>query len=109
MRWATGLICGLGLSLAAGAALACPDRCDDPTGYDNAFDDAGAYDGPGEAPYDDEFGDEREVVGASPWYRDGRRPAPPCAQACAAPCGCDSLRLANNFFYDAGGVGPIPS
>lgn len=115
MRWAIGMFLGLGLSLAASAALACPH----PHGCrpDAAYDGPAADDGDqvfdarrynrDDDPYtDDRYGpgyDERyddAGVWASPWYRDGRRPAP--------PCGCGGLRLPSSFFYDTGGVGPIP-
>jgi len=69
-----------------------PDaRYDQPD--DQGFDDRGGRIGYG---LDEDF----PIYGASPWYRDGRHPAP--------ICDCDGLRLPNSFFYDAGGVGPIP-
>lgn len=85
-----------------------PPRSDDRY-VDRGYDDraAGRYDDDARMRDDwidgDEFaGDDRfgPPVGASPWYRDGRRPAPICA--------CDEIRLSGGFFNDAGGVGPIP-
>jgi len=70
-----------------------PDARDDRPD-DQDFDDRGGRIGYG---LDEDF----PIYGASPWYRDGRHPAP--------ICDCDGLRLSNAFFYDAGGVGPIPT
>jgi hypothetical protein len=61
---------------------------------DDGLDDRGGRIGYG---LDEDF----PIFGASPWYRDSRHPAP--------ICDCDGLRLSNSFFYDAGGVGPIPT
>jgi len=109
------LIFGMGLSLAAGSALACPDphrrhdrdaaafdRDDRAYGYDERDVDQGSYDQDDE----DDFGPAGQPpVGASAWYMDGRHPAPPCDCEDGGP---RPLQLSNSFFYDAGGVGPIP-
>ena len=115
MRWAIGALLALGFSLAASAALACPyphgcrpDAAYEGQAVDSANDifDARRYDQGGNLYTDDRYGpgydEPYDDAGpwASPWYRDGRRPAP--------PCGCGQVRLSSSFFHDAGGVGPIP-
>jgi hypothetical protein len=121
------LLSGLTLSLAAGAALACPspDRC----GGDRHGPPPASYDqSPGD-PYEDAYRD-----GYDAGYADGQDVAGDRAQDAAdlypgAPgvweddrglyirghrgqaCGCaaDGLALSSGFFEGAGGVGPIPN
>jgi len=104
---AAATIFGLALSLAAGAALACPrhhldegDRYGPETSYggDDGYEADEAYD---EGRYD---GDATPAV----WreddgglYMHGHR---------AGACGCDGaeVSLSSSFFDGGGGVGPIP-
>lgn len=144
MRWAATFLFGIGVSLAAGAASACPQAtaCEHRT-YSDAYHDGRwsdryaerdygpSYDyradepfpeddygyGGGHVLYDDgargpDLGGLLAWPKPDGWYIHGHR-APPCAAACAAPppCGCVGARVSLNdsFFYDAGGVGPIPA
>jgi hypothetical protein len=132
MRRLAVLLLSAGLSLAAAPVLACAggpqdsareryedrqasghaDEGDARGGYDErryddqAYDDRAYDDRYDEQAYEDRYDeryDDRPPVGASPWYIDGRHPP----RDCECPAGGD-LQLSNSFFYDAGGVGPIP-
>jgi hypothetical protein len=126
------ILSGLTLSLAAGAAAACPspDHCDgdhygpppvayeqprqDP--YERAYRDgydAGYEDGR-EAISDDESYDDAQTSDAPGAWEDERglyirgHRGEPCG-CVRPPCGCEAgLTLSSGFFEGAGGVGPIP-
>jgi hypothetical protein len=116
MRRVAALIIGMGLALASAPALACERHYGDTArGYDqraHGYEDERGY-AYEDRRYEDERYDERAYdddaryapppYGASPWYADGRRPARICD---CEPGG--AVRLSDSFFYDAGGVGPIP-
>jgi hypothetical protein len=129
MRRLAILLMSAGLGLAATPAAACPRGHQHPSieryerseaygyedeqtergGYDlrryddDRYDEPGYDDGDYDAPYGERGYDEGPPVGASPWYIDGRHPA----QACDCPP-ADAVQVSNSFFYDMGGVGPIP-
>ena len=110
---AAAIISGLILSLAASAALACPqaERCDH-SGYEASdYDDRGYDDRDYE---EDRYGPPQDAYDApAVWederglYMHGIRGAD--CDCAPPPCACGGeLTLASSFFYDTGGVGPIP-
>ena len=133
MRRLAILLLSAGLSLAAAPVLACADggqysereryeardsygyadegyarggydaRRDEDERYDDRADQERYDDRYDDQAYEDRAYDEGPPVGASPWYMDGRHPARDCD---CTPGG--AVQLSNSFFYDAGGVGPIP-
>lgn len=112
MRWTTGLLLAIGLSLAAGAAAA--QAYDDDGGYDGydayAWGEDDAYrDDPyagGGADYDAAPGIWSNADGS--WFIHGHRAAP--GRERHGSCACrNEVSLGGSFFADAGGVGPIPS
>jgi hypothetical protein len=129
MRRIAAMILGAGLSLAAGQALACPyphhrhgegasydrpeesfrheDRRYEDERYQASAYDEERYDGREyDARYEDAYDAPQPppLIGASAWYMDGRHPKPPCD---CEPAG-GAVQLSDSFFYDTGGVGPIP-
>lgn len=129
MRRLAILFLSAGLSLAAAPALACADgrhhaereryESRDSYGYaqeryegggydeqryeDERYDDRSYDDQNDDRAYDDRAYDDGPPAAAGPWYNDGRHPA----RECDCPPG-GGVQLSNSFFYDAGGVGPIP-
>lgn len=83
-----------------------------PPRYDDAYPESGD-DWREDRAYEDRYGPAPApaAYGASPWYRDGRRPQPlcPCPDRAAWGGAAGGVRLSSGFFSDAGGVGPIPS